>query len=80
MGRAIYTPLGGHQRGEAMKTPNTASDTEFTPLRAVKNRLAGRRQDRPSDEHAKPLRFQSSLLKDQPDGHKGVFYVNDSSC
>src|SRR5262245_35178078 len=36
--------------------------TEFTPLRVLRNRLAGRRQDRQSGGHAKPLRFQSSLL------------------
>jgi hypothetical protein len=39
----------------------------------VRNRLAGRRQDRPSGEPAKPLRVQSSLLKDQPYIQKEFF-------
>jgi hypothetical protein len=39
----------------------------------VRNRLAGRRQDRPSGEPAKPLRVQSSLLKDQPNRQKEFF-------
>src|SRR5262245_23116144 len=59
--------------------------TEFTPLRVLRNRLAGRPQDRPSGEHAKPLRFQSSLLTSTRQITKECFmsttvYVDDRAA